>query len=190
MRIRGFDEETEEYIGDVESLSGEIADLTKTASSPGGISLFTDSSKTEYKSTIDLMRDISEVYDELTDKQQAQLLEKLGGKRGGQVIAAILRNFDTVEKSLNSMSNSAGNAEQEMSTIESSLEYKLNALRETSVGVWQNLIDTDDFGTVIDLLTKFMSVIDSATESLGLFGSAFVSGSLIAGITAFKKNFD
>lgn len=79
MRVRGYDEETEQYIGGTEELSGAIADLTKTASHPLGISLFTDSAKTEYKSTTQLLRDISAIYNELTDKQQAGLLEKLAG---------------------------------------------------------------------------------------------------------------
>ena len=71
MRIRGYDEETNEFIGGIEVLSGEIADLTKTASQPGGISLFKDEAKTEFKSTYELLKDISAIYDELTDKQQA-----------------------------------------------------------------------------------------------------------------------
>lgn len=79
MRIRGYDEETEEYIGNVEELTGKIADLTKTAKTPGGISLFTDETKTTYKSTYQLLKDISEIYDDLTDKQQAGLLEALAG---------------------------------------------------------------------------------------------------------------
>ena len=79
MRIRGYDEETSEFVGGVEVLNGEIAELTKTANHPGGISLFRDEDKTEYKSTTELLRDISEIYDELTDKQQANLLEKLAG---------------------------------------------------------------------------------------------------------------
>ena len=72
MRIRGYDEETEQYIGGVEELSGDIADLTKSAEHPLGVSLFKDSAKTEYKSTVELLRDISSIYDELTDKQQAK----------------------------------------------------------------------------------------------------------------------
>jgi hypothetical protein len=79
MRIRGYDEQTEELSEEYENLSGKIADLTKTAKSPGGISLFTDKDKTQYKSTYQLLKDISEIYDDLTDKQQAQLLEKLAG---------------------------------------------------------------------------------------------------------------
>lgn len=75
-----YDEETEQYIGNEEELSGAIADLTKTAEHPLGVSLFKDEEKTEFKSTAELLRDISGIYDELTDKQQAALLEKLAGK--------------------------------------------------------------------------------------------------------------
>ena len=81
MRIRGYDEETEKYIGDQEILSGKIADLTKTAQNPEGISLFKDKDKTEYKSTVELLRDISKIYDDLSDKNQAELLEALAGRQ-------------------------------------------------------------------------------------------------------------
>lgn len=181
MRIRGYDEETSEYIGGIEQLSGAIANLTKTKSTPGGISLFSDAKKTEYKSTIQLLREISEIYDELTDKQQAELLETLGGKRGGQMIAAILGNFETVEKSLNSMANSAGNAMKEMETIYGSLEYKINALKETGTGILQNLFQREDIGTVVDALTKLLEFIDKATEKLGLFKTT-IAGLSIGGI--------
>lgn len=67
-----YDEETEEYVGGIAELSGEIADLTKTANNSNGISLFKDEEKTEYKSTTELLRDISKIYDDLTDKQQAE----------------------------------------------------------------------------------------------------------------------
>lgn len=186
MRIRGYDEETEEYVGGIEELSGEIANLTKTASKPGGISLFTDDSKTEFKSTTQLLRDIAEIYDDLTDKQQAGLLEALAGKRQGQVVAAILNNFNAVEDSLVTMTKSAGGAMREMEIIEESLEYKLNALKETATGVFQNLFAKEDMAIVIDLLTKLMEVLDFLTEKLGLFGTALTG----IAIYTFIKNFD
>ena len=94
MRIRGYDEQTEEFIGGIEVLNGEIASLTRTASAPGGISLFKDKDKTEFKSTTELLRDISEIYDELTDKQQANLLEKLAGGLGlPEYIAICIKNI-------------------------------------------------------------------------------------------------
>lgn len=186
MRIRGYDEDTEELSEDVMELTGKIADLTKTASKPSGISLFTDSAKTQYKSTVQILREISEIYDELTDKQQAQLLEALGGKRGGQAIAAALNNWDAVESSLESMQHSAGNAMKEMETIEQSLEYRLNALKETAVGTFQNMLSQKDAAIIFEFLTGLLNVIDSLTSSLGLFGTAIVG----IEIAAFIKNFD
>lgn len=186
MRIRGYDEETGEFIDGVAELEGDIADLTKSAEHPLGVSLFKDDAKTEFKSTTELLRDISDVYDELTDKQQAGLLEKLAGKRQGQIVAAILNNFSAVENSLETMTNSAGSAMNEMNIIEQSLEFKLNALKETAVGVFQNLFQTDEMGAVIDILTDLLEIFDSLTENLGLFGTALVG----IGITAFIKNFD
>lgn len=186
MRIRGYDEDTEELSEDVMELTGKIADLTKTASKPSGISLFTDSSKTEYKSTVQILKEISEIYDELSDKQQAQLLEVLGGKRGGQAVAAALNNFDTVESSLKSMQNSAGNAMKEMETIEQSLEYRLNTLKETAVGTFQEMLSQDDAKRIIDFLTVLLELLGSVTGELGLFGTAIVG----VEIAAFIKNFD
>lgn len=186
MRIRGYDEETEEYIGNTENLSGEIANLTKTASSPGGISLFKDSAKTEFKSTTELLRDISEIYDELTDKQQADLLEKLAGKKQGQIVAAILGNFETVDKSLATMANSAGGAMKEMEIIEESLSFKLNELKETGTGIFQNIFDKEGMAVAIEILTGFLNVIDSLTEHLGLFGMTIATISIVK----FIKNFD
>ena len=117
MRIRGLDEETEEALEDYEELKGKIADLTKTKDTPGGVSLFTDATKTEYKSTYQFLKDIAAVYDQISDKNQAALLEAIGGKRGAQSLAPILSNFDEVERAMKEMEGAAGSADKEMDII-------------------------------------------------------------------------
>lgn len=184
MRIRGYDEETGEFIDGVAELEGDIANLTKSVEHPLGVSLFRDDAKTEFKSTTELLRDISTVYDELTDKKQADLLEKLAGKRQGQIVAAMLNNFEAVESSLETMENSAGSAMNEMGIIEESLEYKLNALEETVVGVFQNLFQTDEMGVTINILTSILKLIDLLTKNIGLLGTVIIS----AGIYKAIKN--
>ena len=182
MRIRGYDEETESFTNDVEVLNGKIADLTKTAATPGGISLFTDETKTQYKSTYQLLEEISKIYNDLTDKDQAQLLEVLAGKRQGQIVAATIKNFDAAKKAMDNMAKSAGDADREMDTIKQSLEYKLNALKETGVGIAQNLFKKEDMKVVVDGLTGFLEIIDKLTEHLGLFKSTIIGGGLAAAI--------
>ena len=188
MRIRGYDEELESYTEDLENLKGEIADLTKTAKTPGGISLFTDETKETYKSTYKILEEISGIWNDLTDKNQAQLLEVLAGKRNGQALAALISNFKSAQESMDLMANSAGNAEKEMSVIMDSLDYKLNRLSETSTSVAQNLFKRDDMATVVDGLTSVMNVIDTLTSKLGLFGSIGLGAGLFAGVKNIGKN--
>ena len=159
MRIRGLDEETEELSEDFENIAGDIAEFTKTASKPGGISLFTDASKTTYKSTYQLLKDISEIYDDLTDKQQASLLEKLAGKRGGQVLAGVIGNFSEVERAMNELEKSAGSADKEMEIIRDSFDYKLNDIKESWVGFLQDLLGRDE-------IKNFLDAILNGSESL------------------------
>ena len=101
-------------------------------------------------------------------------------KRQGQIVAAILNNFKAVEKSLETMSNSSGNAEAEMSVIMDSLEYKINALKETGTGFFQKLFKPQEMGTIIDSLTGLLNAITSITSSIGLLGT------VLAGAGIFK----
>jgi len=120
MRIRGYSEESEDGLEEVDeelkNISGDIADLTKI-NGKGGISIFTDESRNEYKSTYQILKEISEIWNDLTDAQQAGLLEKLAGKRGGQVLAGILADFSSVDEAMETMENAAGSADKEMDII-------------------------------------------------------------------------
>ena len=168
-------------------MTGKIADLTKVASNSNrGISLFEVGDPEQYRSTYDILKDIADIWDELTDKNQAQLLEVLFGKQRAQVGAAILSNFQSAESAMDKMANSAGNAMQEMEKVYNSLEYKLNQLKETWVSVAQNLIDTDQFKLVVDFFMALSSFVDLVTDKIGLFGTALAG----VGIAAFIKNFD
>lgn len=79
------------------------------------------------------------------------------------------------------MDESAGSSEAEMSAIESSLSYKINALKETWVGCVQDMIDRGDLGTIVTGLTKISEIITSITGNLGVFGTIATTASGILG---------
>ncbi len=93
MRLRALDEETGETMEGAEEFFSKVADWTKTASNHSGVSLFTDKDKTTYKSIYQILKEISEVWDELTDFQQAKLQENIAGKYQGNIFAAAMSNF-------------------------------------------------------------------------------------------------
>lgn len=108
------------------------------------------------------------------------------GKNRASVGAALISQMKSgvYDEVIQSMDDSAGNAEKEMETITQSLEYKINALKETGTGIWQNLFGRDDIATVVELLTKLAEAIDFVTDKLGLFGTIGVG----VGIAALVKN--
>jgi hypothetical protein len=188
MRIRGYDEETEEYSEDVAVLTGAIADLTKAKSNNyRGVSLFEEGDPDTYRSTYDILSDISDIWDEISDKNQADLLQTLFGKYQAEIGADILKNFDQARSAIETMTNSAGSAEAEMEKITQSLDYKLNALGQTWVGVAQNLFTKGDLSGFIDLLTMFSAGVEKATDALGLFGTIGVAG-MVASIVKLRNS--
>lgn len=172
MRLRGYDEETETYSDDLKEITGDIANLTKVASNNNqGISLFEADDPNTYRSTYDILKDIADIWNEISDKNQAQLLEKLFGKQRAQVGAALISNFKQAEKAMDAMDGSAGSASKELERAQDSIVFKLNALKETWVGVAQNLYDTRTIKNVIDILTDMSGVIQTITKSLGTLGT-------------------
>ena len=108
-------------------------------------------------------------------------MEKLGGKRGAQSIAAILNDFTSVDKALDTMENAAGSADREMGIIRDSLEYKINALKQTWVGVLQEITDRTDIGNVIDTITNVSEGLGKIISDLGLLKTAIIGVSAVIG---------
>lgn len=174
-RIRGLDEETEQLSEDLVNIKGDVYDLTNQK-----VSIMIDNDT--YKDIYTILDEISQVWDELTDKQHADLLSTLFGTRQTNVGAAILSNFDDARKAMNLFQESSGNAMAEMNIIYDSLDYKMNRLKETGTGIAQNLFGRDEMKSVVDALTKVAETIDFVTDKLGLLGTIGLGAGLFTGI--------
>ena len=172
MRIRGYDETTEELSDDLKTVTGDLADLTKTEQHAQGVSIFKDGSTTEFKSLVDYFGEINDIWDEMSQKQQNEFLQKAFGKTQAQAGSALIQNYSAVTKALEVMDEAAGSSDREMETVKESLEYKINALKETWVGTAQDIIDRGDLGKIIDALTTVSEAIGSVTSNIGLLKAA------------------
>lgn len=190
LRLRSFDETTGEYSEDLANITGELADLTKTAEHAQGVSVFKPGSTTEFKSLVDYFREIADIWDEMSQKQQNDFLLKAFGRTQAQAGAALIQNFKGVEKALDVMDNAAGSSDKEMETAKQSITYKLNELKETWVGTVQDIANRDDLGRIVDGLIDLSSAIGFVIDKLGLAGTVGLFGGAGAGIFKFIKNFD
>ena len=174
MRLRGYDEETQSYTNDVEELSGKVADLTKTAETPGGISLFTDDTKQTYKDTYTLIEDISKIYDKLSDKNRAELLEVIAGKNRGNQIAALIQAFQSgqVQKAYEASKNSEGSAQQEQERWLNSIEAKQQQFSSQFQKLSTDVLSSDFVKGAVDFGSGFLGFLDGAIKKIGIFKTA------------------
>ena len=181
LRIRGLNEETSEAD---ESLKG----MNETLYSLSGVSIFTDDTQQTYRSTYDILRDISKVWESLTDHSRAKILEKIAGKHQANRISAIISNFSSAERALTVQANSAGSALEEQEKRMESIAAHINKFTETLTGFWQNAIDTDIIKLFFDISTKFVNILDVLINSLDGFGGKSVL--MGTAFLALKKNVD
>lgn len=188
MRIRGYDENSEDGFeqtdDELKNITGDLIDLTKTAQHAQGVSIFKEGSTTEFKSLVDYFGEIHDIWDEMSQKQQNDFLQKAFGKTQAQAGAALIQNYDAVKEALAEIDKSAGSADKEMSTVEQTLSYKINALKETWVGCAQQILDRGDLGIAISGLNGVSKVITGLIDNVGLLKTAAMG---VAAALSFKN---
>lgn len=99
--------------------------------------------------------------------------------------AAILQNWDQVEKAVKTMEDSAGSADNEMSIAADSIEFKLNKLSQTWVSFAQDTLSQNSLKGTISLLTGLsqtltgiLGVIQNITSLGGILPSGGLLGDL------------
>ena len=112
LRLRGastelanMGEETDGVATSTSKLRAQIAALTNVDGS-GGFDILTKTG--DFKSTYDIIQGIAKVYTQMSDVDQAALLELIAGKNRANGVAALLKQAAQAEDVLNTSINSSG----------------------------------------------------------------------------------
>ena len=178
MRIRGAKTELEEAGLETEYMAESTAslrDAIKGLTNVDGLGGF-DIMKDEktFKSTYDIILGIGEVWEKMSDIDQAALLELVAGKRQGNALAATLTNLEDLKAALEASENSAGSAMKEQEIWLGSLEAKINQFKASFESLSSTIISDDLVGAIIDFGTTFVHTIDNVINSLGGMGNSLL----------------
>lgn len=126
------------------------------------------------QSLVDYFREIADIWDEMSQKQQNDFLLKAFGRTQAQAGAALIQNFKGVEKALDVMDNAAGSADKEMETAKQSITYKLNELKQTWVGTVQDIANRKDLSLIMSGLINISKGLGFIIGKLGLIPSVII----------------
>lgn len=167
LRIRGAKVELEDAGEDVDGMANSVSELQKKllALTGGKVNIMLD--ENTFKNTTEILREMSTVWDDMTDVNRASALELLGGKRQANVLAAVIKNFDMVEDAIKTSADSAGSAMSENEKHMDSIQGHVDRFNNSIQTMWNNIIKSDYVKFFVDIGTAITTVIDK----LGLLGT-------------------
>ena len=135
----------------------------------------------QMKTPIEMLEELARVYNNLpeNDPKKALILGTVGNKRQGNVLAAILKDWDSLNGIMKTYESGVGSAERESKKSLESIQGQLNNLKSTGVQLVQDLVNTDDMRSLLKTLNSIAEVIHDITKSLGLFGTVVAGLGLV-----------
>ena len=171
--LTAMGESTDGCANSVSELRSELKKLT-------GVDIMADTAGTQFKSTYDILMEISKVWGKLTDVDRANVTELLGGKRNANSVSAVLSQFQIAEKSMKDAANSAGSAAKENEVYLTSITGKLNQLDSAFQQFSKDLLDSSLIKFFVDFATATVDIADGAVKAAGALPTltAAISGVL------------
>ncbi len=176
MRIRGAETEMEELGLDTDGMAESTAKLQQEMLALSGIDIMKD--KDTFKSTYDILDELSAKWQSLTDIQQASITELIAGKHQGNVLSALLNNFETAREATETAYNSDGSATKELNNYKKSMQYSIDVFKAQFQELSSSAFSSDflkgavDAGTgLLNVLTQIVDVGGTIPLILGAIGS-------------------
>ena len=141
MRLRGARTEMEDAGEDTDGMATSVSKLRKELKSLTGVDIQLDDST--FKSTYQILEEISKVWHDLDDVTQANVLERIAGKHQGNIISGLLDNFSVSERALKTSQNAEGGALKENEKYLNSVQGRVNVFKATLQTLSQNFMNSD-----------------------------------------------
>lgn len=168
---------------DTDGMVESTAKLREEIMALSGVDIMLD--ENTFKSTYQILGELSSKWQDLTDIQQASVTELIAGKRQGNIVSALMNNFDTARAATETAMNSTGSAMRENERYMESLSGKIGTFKAQFQELSNVTFNSDFIKAAVDAGTDLLTLLTEIIDTIGLFPSLL--GGI--GIGAFIKNF-
>ena len=168
-------EDTDGMVESTSKLRDQIKALT-------GFDIMED--ENTYKNIMDIVIGIGDTWEDLTDLEQAGLLESLAGKQQSNALAAALQNADMIKEVYETAQNADGSAQEELESQIQSIEGYIARLTNAVQEFWYTAIDSEQVKIILDFVT---TLIKGLTELVDILGTIPTVAGVITGALGIKN---
>lgn len=188
LRLRGAKAELEDMQEDTDGLCDSTSKLREQIMSLTGVDIMIDDNT--FKSTTDIIKELGAIWDKLSDSSQAATLELIAGKSRANNVAALLKNYQQIDKVMESLGDAEGSAMRENEAIVDSIDGRIKKLSASMEDFWQKAINTDFVKNIVSSLDTILNLLTKIINQFGLLPTIIGVGGAGTGIFKFIKNFD
>ena len=186
-RIRGSKSDLEELGEDTSELADGFSKYAKELKALTGFDIMVDGTTNQFKDIYDILQGIANVWDKLSDTQQARVAEILGGTRQLQVISSILGNWTDAAGAYQSAMESAGTAAEANAIYMDSIEGKIGVFKATFQELSETLINSEFVKQFVGLGTEILNVLNGVAKLIDAIGGLNTVLAVTVGIVATVK---
>lgn len=191
MYLRAAKTEAEAAGESVDGMADSTSELRKELLALTGNKVDIQIDEDNFKSTYQILKELSEVWDELTDVSRANILEMIGGKRNANVVSALLANFGEAEDIIETAAGSAGSALAENEKYLDSISGRIEKMKASFEALSTSVIDSGFVKSIISIADALLQVATVISDvAFDNFFTGFATIAAGGGITAFLKNLD
>ena len=189
LRLRGTSVSELEEAG--EDTTGVVASKSKLRSkikTLSGVDILTDTGA--YKSTYQVLLEISKIWKDMSDVDQAALLELIAGKNRANTAMAILSNTKDLEDAYVQSLEAEGSAYAENEKYLDSIQGKIDQFNNAVQTMWNNTLDDSvvkgfvEFGTIVVKVIDKIGLIPTLLSAVGI---TKILPSILKAVTGAEK---
>lgn len=188
MYLRAAKTEAEEAGESTDGMASSVSKLRDELLSLTGNKVDIQIDKDNFKSTYQILQELSGVWDKLTDITKANILEKIGGKRNSNIVAALLENFSIAQKALETSADSTGSALAENEKYLDSIQGKISIMKASFESLSGNLVDSDLIKFFVNTGTWFLDFFNGIAKVMGALGGLKTTLLAVASVLLIVKS--
>lgn len=185
LRIRGATTELEAMGEETDTVVKSTAKLQAEIKAIAGVNIL-EADNSTFKSTYQIMDELADKWNTLTDLQKATLTQALAGKNRANIFSSMMENWEDARKAMETSKNSAGSATKELDTYLSSIEGKLSRFQATFQSFSSDVLDSGVVKGFIDMGTAALDFADGLVKAGDAMPTIATALSAVASMTNTK----
>lgn len=170
MYLRAAKTEAEEAGESTAGMADSVSELRQEILDLTGQKVDIQIDDDTFKSTYQILKELSAVWGSLTDVSRANLLELIGGKRNANVVSALLENFKVAENALKSSMESAGSAVAENEKHLDSIKGKLAEFTAQFQSLSTTFINSEFVKGIVEFGTFLLKILEGVGRLVNALG--------------------